>query len=940
MSLKSYTLSGTWTLIKEEDHPKEFFTNAIPDLKSYPIEVPHQYDQSKWKFDYAYSTAVSRYHGYVWYYRTIEAMPKLSDGERYRIEFDRVSYVCQVYLNGVFVGEHRHSEERFSFDVTDAIRHDGENLLAVRCFEPLFGGKVIDGIRLDHIPNGFWAGEITDESCIPVSVMDTAGGILEDVRLVVVPTVRIDDIFLLPNPETGAVDAKVTIINDTPSEAELSLELQCSRFRYGLPVATVLGSVCIPCGTSTVSLRTVIPNHKLWELNNPTLYIATLRTDRGEACTLRFGFKDFRVEKGFFFLNGKRIFLKCAHGTMSAETVISMKAMGFNAFRSLQQVMPQEVLDLCDELGILLIESPLTAWGMRLHEHTQQMLEESLGNMVRMHRNHVCLAAHYLFNELHDTTILRMGMDCLPMLRELAPNTLFLLASGRWDKLYDVGSISNPGSYKWECAWGEEGDADDLVHTYPTRFHASRNLGMGDLHPYVYVPMDSVARNWFRTVGEVGKPVFISECGIGSQTDPKRDYFHLLELGHDPESASVKERKQSWDALEAFLTHYDMTDVYPFAMDLCRDSDRKNGRERQIHFDLIRSNPKINGFSLTSWGVSNEGTLEGNNIIKESVAHALQEGWAPLRWALFTEERVLYANTPFTLEAVLCNEDFLAPGVYAAEAKIKGKNGIVWSKKFDAIYPEHGYGDLPPLAASVLNETVSLPEGAYTLHVQLHEGAFPYGGELHFDVLAPQKENLPTQITAWGLAEQTKNALSAHGVTVTEALSDAVGATVFVGNPKNVSDPAAWTRLLAMVEQGARAVFLNPEIWQTADGASILKKIAGDTAVCEPTIDWLYHFDTVHVKHPLFDHIHEEGMLDLECFTELYPRLILLNTKKADKTICASLQTSSMQYSLTIGEYRLGGGQIVLNGFRIEEALGKNPYADQMLLNFLSYYGK
>jgi len=133
-------------------------------------------------------------------------------------------------------------------------------------------------------------------------------------------------------------------------------------------------------------------------------------------------------------------------------------------------------------------------------------------------------------------------------------------------------------------------------------------------------------------------------------------------------------------------------------------------------------------------------------------------------------------------------------------------------------------------------------------------------------------------------------------------------------------------------------VFLNPEAWQKEEAIPLLKRIAGEDAVCEPTIDWLYHFDTVHGKHPLFDRSHEEGMLDPECFSELYPRVIFLNTKKADKTVCASLQTSSMQYSLTIGEYEFGNGRVVLNDFRMEEALGKNPYADQMLLNFISHY--
>jgi hypothetical protein len=300
---------------------------------------------------------------------------------------------------------------------------------------------------------------------------------------------------------------------------------------------------------------------------------------------------------------------------------------------------------------------------------------------------------------------------------------------------------------------------------------------------------------------------------------------------------------------------------------------------------------------------------------------------------------VLYANTPFTLEAVLCNEDFLSPGTYPAEARIKGRNGIVWQKQFDAVYPKESFADLPPLAATVLKETISLPEGSYTLHLRLAEGAYPYGGELHFDVVEPKQNKLPTTVLGWGLADETKRFLVAHGVTVTEDLTAAPSA-IFVGNPENASDPTVWTRLLTLAEEGAKVVFLNPELWQKEEALPYLRTIAGERAICQPTIDWLYHFDAVHVRHPLFDRIHDEGMLDMECFAELFPRVIFEHTKKADLTVCASIQVSSMQHSLTIGEYALGKGRVILNDFRIEEALGKNPYADQLLLNFVSHYGR
>lgn len=937
MHLTTYTLSGIWTLVKEENHPKTLFTDSIPALPSYPIAVAHRYDQDKWKLDYAYSQVVSRYHGYVWYYRRFEPMPVLSPNERYRLEFDRVSYVCEVFLNGIRLGEHRHSEERFSFDATDALSHDGENLLAVRCFEPVSGCEAIDGIRLDQIPNGFWAGSEDDHLLSPI---DSAGGILEEVRLRVVPTVRIEDVFIHPNPHTGEVEVSVTLLNETDRSQKLSLSLDCSELKHGGSVAVHSISVDAPAGVSEHILHAVIPHHRLWELENPALYLAKIETDTASSKSLRFGFKELCIRDGFFFLNGKRILLKCAHGLMSADTVISMKAMGFNAFRSIQQVMPTEILDLCDELGLLIIESPLTAWGMRLHENTQQMLEESLCNMLRMHRNHACIGAYYLFNELHNPLTLRLGADCLSALRALAPHTLFLLSSGRWDKLYDLGSVSNPYSKKWETLLGQEGNADEIVHTYPSRFHASRNLGMGDLHPYVYVPLDSTSKNWFRTAGTNGNPILISECGIGTQEHAQRLYFERLGTRGNPNCESVKEIKQVWDDLEDFLKHYGMQDVYSFATDLCHASDRENGRQRQMMFDIIRSNPKINGYSLTSWGEGNEGTLEGKGVMKEGVAHALQEGWAPLRWALFTDERVLYANRPFHIEAVLCNEDALAPGRYRAQAKIKGRNGVVWSRDFDAVYPKVGHGNLPPLAASVLKEPICLDEGNYTLSVRLLEGGCPWGGTLSFRIVAPHKEKLPRRIGAWGLSPETIQFLRERDVEAIDPRSDASVSVVLVANPDDLSDDAAWKKLLSLAERGTSVVFLNAELFLRKEAHPFLRQIAGEGVTCEPTIDWLYHFDTVHIRHPWFDEIHDEGLIEIESFVELYPRVILSHTKKADLTIAASIRIDAGQCasSLTVGEYHVGNGRAVLNTFRIQEALGKNPLADQMLLNLCAHY--
>jgi hypothetical protein len=166
---------------------------------------------------------------------------------------------------------------------------------------------------------------------------------------------------------------------------------------------------------------------------------------------------------------------------------------------------------------------------------------------------------------------------------------------------------------------------------------------------------------------------------------------------------------------EEFLEFFDLHSIYPVASDFSRDTEKLNGAQRTLLYNIFRSNPMINGFSFTSFGVANEGALQGNLVIKDSLAYAIQQGHEPLRFSLFTSERAVYAGKPFAIEAVLCNEDVLAPGNYAAVAYIRGADGCVWRKNFTLSYPENGFGGMPPLAATVLYEEITLPAGCVRL---------------------------------------------------------------------------------------------------------------------------------------------------------------------------------------------------------------------------------
>ena len=146
MKNKAVTLCGEWSITKDPQNNgrENGWQNAIPDTEIKKITIYDRMPSSYWTMQLSYSNVFPKYHGFVWYYKSVPVLPTREEGDRILLEFERAGYICEAFFNGVPVGEHRDHEQKFAFDVTDAIRTDGENLLAVRCFEPRAIGRDID----------------------------------------------------------------------------------------------------------------------------------------------------------------------------------------------------------------------------------------------------------------------------------------------------------------------------------------------------------------------------------------------------------------------------------------------------------------------------------------------------------------------------------------------------------------------------------------------------------------------------------------------------------------------------------------------------------------------------------------------------------------------------------------------------------------------------
>ncbi len=323
----------------------------------------------------------------VGWYRKRFVLPPGDAAKRIRLEFDGVFRDCRIWLNGFDLGHHEGGYSSFFFDATDLVLCGGENILVVRVDATHKEGWFYEGagiyrhVRLVktapvHIPawGTYVTAEVTDRS--------TAN--------VVVSTEIVNE-----SGQTARVNLKTVILDPSGKAAGESISPEAS-----------LG----PWEAATVSRSVAIANPVLWSLGNPALYraVSTVRSGGGDVdeAAARFGIRTIRFDKDRgFFLNGERVEIRgvCCHqdhagvgaavpDAVQRFRIARLKEMGVNAYRTSHNAPAPEILDACDELGMLVMDE------QRLFSSNADSLDQ-LRRMVRRDRNHPSIFLWSVGNE-------------------------------------------------------------------------------------------------------------------------------------------------------------------------------------------------------------------------------------------------------------------------------------------------------------------------------------------------------------------------------------------------------------------------------------------------------------------------------------------------------------------------------------------------------------
>lgn len=404
-------LSGVWDFKLDDGtgFEKEWF--RVPLMEPLTMPVPASYNDIKEGIDFR------DHYGWVFYQRMLSVPPVLLT-QRVMLRCDAVSHEAKVYLNGELICEHKGGFLPFEVEITDRIKAGEDNLLTIAVSNIIDYTTLPVGGKADMLGGqmGMGMGMPSDKpKNHPNFDFFNYCGINRPVRIYTTPKSYIKDITL--TSEISGKDARIRYVVDTVGDGECKVEVYD---RNGTKVAEADGC------EGMLSVKEVT----LWQPLKPYLY--DVRVTFGEdVYTERYGVRTVRVEGGKFLINEKPFYFKgygkhedtfpAGRGLnlpMNVKDISLMKWQGANSFRTSHYPYSEEMMRLCDEEGIVVIDET-TAVGVNLNfggganfngqkistfdqEHgvqTQKHHKEVIRDLIARDKNHACVVMWSLANE-------------------------------------------------------------------------------------------------------------------------------------------------------------------------------------------------------------------------------------------------------------------------------------------------------------------------------------------------------------------------------------------------------------------------------------------------------------------------------------------------------------------------------------------------------------
>jgi len=386
--------------------------SAYDDTRWRQLNLPHDWAMEQ---PFAADAAQGEMGGYRvggigWYRQTFD-VPTNQVSRQWRVEFDGVYMNSEVWLNGHRLGLRPYGYISFGYDLTPHLK-PGRNVLAVR----------VDNSRE---PSARWY-----HGC----------GIYAPVHLIAT-----DDLQITPwgvqviassiTTNSATVEIKTEMENNTGAPEEIKLRTTVLG-PDGTQVAQSESDVTLAAAGENLETQMLkIPSPQRWDIDTPSLYTAVteIESDGKVTDTLRtrFGLREIKWDTATgFWLNGRNVKLKgvAEHleggpvGAAWPEPLIRwklklLKEMGCNAIRTAHNPQVPRFYELCDELGILVMDEIFDGWSQKAPEDYGKQAfaewwERDLRDWLRRDRNHPSIIIWSVGNETKGSVASNLVQVC------------------------------------------------------------------------------------------------------------------------------------------------------------------------------------------------------------------------------------------------------------------------------------------------------------------------------------------------------------------------------------------------------------------------------------------------------------------------------------------------------------------------------------------------
>ncbi|GAA2492845.1 glycoside hydrolase family 2 TIM barrel-domain containing protein [Streptomyces longisporus] len=368
------------------------------------VAVPHDWSiEQTPTTEHGTTSGTGFFPGGLGWYRLAFTLPPAFAGKRISVEFDGVYMDSYVYCNGTQAGRHPYGYTGFAFDLTDLLHTDGttENVIAVKV--------------QNQLPSSRWY---------------SGSGIYREARLVVTEPVHVErwgTYVTTPDitAERAVVRVRTSVVNESGAASRVEIR-STVKDPDGRTEARATTTVAVTDKTAETHELTVF-EPKLWDVEAPHRYTleTELRVGGRTVDTYRtdFGIRTYRFDPDEgFSLNGthtkiKGVDLHHDQGALGAAISIDavrrqmtiMKSMGVNAFRTSHNPPSPQMIQVCEELGIVMMVEAFDCWrtGKTTYDYGRffdEWCEKDATEMVLAARNSPAVVLWSIGNEIPDST--------------------------------------------------------------------------------------------------------------------------------------------------------------------------------------------------------------------------------------------------------------------------------------------------------------------------------------------------------------------------------------------------------------------------------------------------------------------------------------------------------------------------------------------------------